>query len=189
MDVIFNCSNCNQELEVDEAAVGQQIDCPSCGNKLTIPPPDPNRKPQTQSPPAAPEAPAEAKATEPASQAPAEPAKPAEGAEAKPPPAPEPKKEKGPIVVPHYEKTEEIRVKKTESKETPKDQKKIMRIRTIRRNQCVEVGHDLFDEKVTDFIQKAGEENIQSITPVSYAFIDTQGHNMADYGVLIIYKG
>lgn len=188
MDVIFNCSNCNQELEVDEAAVGQQIDCPSCGNKLTIPPPDPNRKPQPQSPPTESGTPAETKAADTPLASPTEPAKPAEGAETKPPP-PEPKKEKGPIVVPHYDKTEEIRVKKTEVKETPKDQKKIMRVRSIRRNQCVEVGHDLFDEKVTEFIQKVGEENIQSITPVSYAFIDTQGHNMADYGVLIIYKG
>lgn len=193
MDVIFNCSKCSQELEVDEAAVGQQIDCPSCGEKLTIPPPDPNRKPKSESIPASAVPPVETKAPE-LQSAPAAPEKPAEAKPGEPEPAapkepPPPEHKKAPLTVPQYDKPGEILVKKTDAKAAPKDEKKCLRTRTIRRNQCMEVGHDLFDEKVTEFIQKVGEENVQSITPVSYGYIDTVGHMMPDYGVLIIYKG
>lgn len=186
MDVIFNCSNCNQEIEVDEAGVGHEIDCPSCGIKLVIPPPDPNRKPAAASAPVDAPAPAEAVAGEvkPAESKEAEPPK--EGEAPKAPPAPEPKKV---LSVPQHDSHSEILVKKVEAKGPAKDAKKILRTRTIRRNQCMEVGHDLFDEKITEFITKTGEENIQSITPIGYSYIDTVGHVLNDYGVLIIYKG
>src|SRR5437773_5744239 len=39
MDVIFNCTHCDQELSVDAAGAGTVIDCPSCGGKLVIPQP------------------------------------------------------------------------------------------------------------------------------------------------------
>lgn len=41
MDIIFKCGNCKQELEVEAAAAGQQIGCPSCGQMITIPQADP----------------------------------------------------------------------------------------------------------------------------------------------------
>lgn len=41
MDIIFKCSSCKQELEVEAAAAGQQIGCPSCGQMITIPQADP----------------------------------------------------------------------------------------------------------------------------------------------------
>jgi internalin A len=37
MDIVFNCSNCDQELAVDQSGSGTQIDCPSCGEHITIP--------------------------------------------------------------------------------------------------------------------------------------------------------
>ena len=37
MDIVFNCPNCEQELAVDQTGAGTQIDCPSCGEKITIP--------------------------------------------------------------------------------------------------------------------------------------------------------
>ena len=40
MDVTFICPNCKQELEADTSLAGTQIQCPSCGNALTIPEPD-----------------------------------------------------------------------------------------------------------------------------------------------------
>ena len=41
MDVIFNCSHCDQELSVDAGGAGTEIECPSCGEKITIPPAPP----------------------------------------------------------------------------------------------------------------------------------------------------
>ncbi len=39
MDVIFNCSHCDQELSVDAAGAGSEIECPSCGGRIVIPAP------------------------------------------------------------------------------------------------------------------------------------------------------
>lgn len=40
MDIVFKCSFCRQELEVDSAAAGQTIGCPACGKSIEIPAPD-----------------------------------------------------------------------------------------------------------------------------------------------------
>ena len=37
MDIVFNCPNCEQELAVDQSGAGSQIECPSCGETITIP--------------------------------------------------------------------------------------------------------------------------------------------------------
>src|SRR5438874_13349754 len=39
----LNCPHCQQNLEIDEALVGQTVDCPSCHQSLTVPaiPPPP----------------------------------------------------------------------------------------------------------------------------------------------------
>lgn len=174
MDVVFNCPNCTQELEVDEAAVGQQIECPSCANTITIPAGKP--KPAAPPPPPLEAKPSAGDETKPAEAAPA----------AEPPPAPK----RVPYTVPQHDKVEEILVKKTASAASaPKAQKKHLRTHTIRRNQCMEVGHDKFDEKVTEFLEKIGDENVVSITPITYGFVDTVGHMLNDYGVIIVYKG
>jgi hypothetical protein len=55
---------------------------------------------------------------------------------------------------------------------------------------CVEVGHDRFDEVVTNFLGKIGETNIVSITTISYSHVDISSQKLLnDYGVMIIYKG
>lgn len=45
MDVVFKCRHCDQELAVDAAGAGTEIECPSCGGKIVIPeaegPPEP----------------------------------------------------------------------------------------------------------------------------------------------------
>src|SRR4051812_5646550 len=45
MDVIFNCSHCDQELSVEAAGAGTEIDCPACGEKILIPQPRPETHP------------------------------------------------------------------------------------------------------------------------------------------------
>ena len=37
MDINFKCRHCEQELSVDAAGAGSDIQCPSCGGTLTIP--------------------------------------------------------------------------------------------------------------------------------------------------------
>lgn len=65
-----------------------------------------------------------------------------------------------------------------------------MRVKTIRRTDCVEVGHDRFDEVVTAFLGKVGEANIVSVNTLTYTYIDIGSQKaLTDFGVLIIYKG
>ena len=37
MDIIFDCPNCQQELVVDSVGAGTEIECPACGETITIP--------------------------------------------------------------------------------------------------------------------------------------------------------
>jgi hypothetical protein len=67
---------------------------------------------------------------------------------------------------------------------------KRLRIRTIRRAACIENGHDLFDDKVSAFIQEVGESNIVSTHVVGYEQFDVGIQKiMTDYGLLVIYRG
>ena len=55
MDVIFNCTNCEQELAVDAAAAGSEIQCPTCNTKLVIPEAEAGEpKPASAAPPSGP---------------------------------------------------------------------------------------------------------------------------------------
>jgi hypothetical protein len=67
---------------------------------------------------------------------------------------------------------------------------KRIRIHTIRRAQCIESGHDNFDEKVTAYLNDVGEPNIVGIHPVSYEIFDVGTQKiMVDFGVIIVYRG
>ena len=62
-------------------------------------------------------------------------------------------------------------------------------VKCIRRTDCVEVGHDRFDEIVSQFLQKVGETNIISITPLTYTHMDLGTRQLlTDFGVMIVYK-
>src|SRR6266581_4605427 len=37
MDIEFKCPQCQQDLSVDSAAAGTEIECPSCGESIMIP--------------------------------------------------------------------------------------------------------------------------------------------------------
>jgi len=71
-----------------------------------------------------------------------------------------------------------------------KNSDKKMRVKTIRHTDCIEVGHDRFDEFVTNFLQKVGETNIVSITPMTYTHIDIGSQKiMTEYAVMVVYRG
>ena len=65
-----------------------------------------------------------------------------------------------------------------------------LRIKCIKRTECVEVGKDHFDEVVSEFLGKVGETNIVSINTLNYTHVDVGTRQiLTDYGVLIVYKG
>lgn len=67
---------------------------------------------------------------------------------------------------------------------------KTLRIKVIRRTDCVEVGKDHFDEVVTRFLGETGEANIVNINTVAYTHVDMGSRQiLTDYGVLIVYRG
>jgi DNA-directed RNA polymerase subunit RPC12/RpoP len=71
-----------------------------------------------------------------------------------------------------------------------KDGDKKIRVKCIRRTDCVEVGRDRFDEIVTEFLQGVGESNLVSVTPLTYTHMDLGTRQMlTDFGVMIIYRG
>ena len=71
-----------------------------------------------------------------------------------------------------------------------KDGEKKIRIKTIRRTDCIEVDRDHFDERVSEFLQKVGEKNVISINAVNYTHEDMASKALfSDYGVMIVFKG
>jgi len=71
-----------------------------------------------------------------------------------------------------------------------KESDRKLRVKTIRHTDCVEVGHDRFDEMVSDFLQKIGETQVVSVTPLTYSHLDIGSQKiMSEYAVMIVYKG
>jgi DNA-directed RNA polymerase subunit RPC12/RpoP len=71
-----------------------------------------------------------------------------------------------------------------------KESEKTLRVKTIKRTECVEVGHDNFDKVVSEYLAKIGHENIVSINTLTYTHLDIGSQKLlTDFGVLIVYKG
>jgi ribosomal protein S27E len=148
MDIIFNCPNCEQELEVDASGAGSEIECPSCEETITNP-----ANPISTSAAA---------------------------------------KVEMHLKVPVRKTSESLIAKpKVATLEgVAKNIDKVMRVKTIRHTDCIEVGHDKFDEFVTNFLNKVGETHIVSITPLTYTHVDIGTQKiLTDYAVMVVYKG
>src|SRR5262245_6730574 len=71
-----------------------------------------------------------------------------------------------------------------------KDTEKRLRVKTIRRTDCMELGHDNFDKVVSEFLGKIGQENVISINTFAYTHLDIGSQKLlTDFGILIVYKG
>jgi hypothetical protein len=71
-----------------------------------------------------------------------------------------------------------------------KESDKKVRVKTIKHTDCIEVGHDKFDEVVSNFLIKIGETNMISITPLTYTHLDIGTQKLlTDFGVMIVYRG
>jgi DNA-directed RNA polymerase subunit RPC12/RpoP len=96
------------------------------------------------------------------------------------------------FAVPIHEEPPEVLIEKPKPplSAATKDGEKTLRLKCIRRTDCVEVGRDRFDEVVSEFLNKIGEPNIVSITPLTYTHIDLGTRQLlTDFGVMLVYKG
>jgi DNA-directed RNA polymerase subunit RPC12/RpoP len=173
MDIVFNCPKCSQELEVDASGVGEEITCPSCSQKIKIPE---NGKPVASAPAAEGE--------------PAQPrwGTPTQGAISTSAAAKVEKHLKVPV---RTAPSEVLIAKPAVPLEVAANQTdKTLKVKSIRHIDCVEVGHDKFDEIVTKFLAKVGEQNLVSVTPLAYTHIDIATQKvLTDYGIFIVYRG
>jgi hypothetical protein len=168
MDVIFNCPECDQELAVDSTGAGSQISCPSCGETITIPELNtPIGGPGIGIAPRIEAHPINAIASSAAA------------------------KVEMHLKVPVHESTVSLIEKPRPPLEVAaKESDKKLRTKTIRHTDCIEVGHDKFDEVLTNFLGKVGEANIVSIHPINYTNLDIGTQKlMTEYGVFIVYRG
>jgi DNA-directed RNA polymerase subunit RPC12/RpoP len=167
MDIVFNCPNCEQELEVDNSGAGTDIECPSCHETITIPDQSTRAGVLGEEQPAAGVG-ASAIATSAAA-----------------------KVEKHLKVPVRDTPGERLIVKARPPLESVvRGAGKQLIQRTIRHAQCVESGHDKFDEVVSKFLNEVGEVNIVGVHTISYTYLDIGSQKMlSDYGVLVIYRG
>ena len=171
MDIIFNCPKCEQELAVDSTGAGSEINCPACSEKIVIP--------------AASKAPAPVPHAPPVPHDAAHPVNPIATSAAA--------KVEMHLKVPVGTKPTESLIGKTIAPlevAARKESDRMIRVKTIRHTDCIEVGHDKFDEFVTVFLQKVGETSIINISPLTYTHLDIGSQKlMTEYAVLIVYKG
>jgi len=171
MDVIFNCPKCDQELAVDSSGAGTEIECPSCGEAIVIPEPEGAVIRITGEPNSG------AARMEPRTVNPI-----ASSAAAK---------VELHLRVPSHKTTESLITKPLAPLDAAaKDATKKIRTKTIRHTDCIEVGHDRFDEMLSNFLVKIGEDNIISINTVNYSYLDIGTQKLlTDFGVMIVYRG
>ncbi len=170
MDIIFNCPHCDQELAADPVDSGTEIECPSCAKTILIPVVGTDGTRSSAVAPAVESA-----------------------AETLPSPAPPGQAHRvmKEFTVPQHAKAESLIQKANKPLEiAAKETGRHLRIKTIKHGDCVEVGHDKFDEIATNFLSKIGDDNFVSITPVTYMHIDVGTQKLIeDFAVVIIYKG
>src|ERR1051326_1497208 len=171
MDVIFNCPKCDQELAVDSSGAGTEIDCPACGESIVIPAPDSASRPLLRS----------------------------DGAGGHGGPGPI-----NPIASSAAAKVEmHLRVPVHKEPSAPliekpllplevaaKESDKKIKVKTIKHTDCIEVGHDKFDEVVSNFLSKVGESNVVNISPMTYTHLDIGSQKLlTDFALMIVYRG
>lgn len=75
-------------------------------------------------------------------------------------------------------------------KTAAKDGARHLRIRSIRRLDCREVGQDRFDQTVSAVLAEIGDDHVVSVQPISYTYVEMGSQKiLSDYGVIIVYKG
>ena len=99
-------------------------------------------------------------------------------------------KEEKHFSVPVRDRPSEVLIKQIAKVEEVSETGKKLKIRAIKRVDCVEVGKDRFEEVVSNFLNRVGQENVISINTMNYTHIDMGTRQLLnDFGVLVVYKG
>jgi DNA-directed RNA polymerase subunit RPC12/RpoP len=170
MDIIFDCPKCNQELAVDSSGAGSELTCPSCGEKIVVPQAAAGRG-GLPLPTSAAQASGHLVSAMASSAA---------------------AKVEMHLKVPVHAGPTEVLIEKPKAtlEVAAKESDRKMRVKTIRHTDCIEVGHDKFDEVVSAFLQKIGDANIVSLNSLTYTHIDIGSQKLlTDYAVLVVYRG
>ena len=106
-----------------------------------------------------------------------------------PPPKEEPKSDAKKYSVPVHEGKPEVLVKSKAVEEELMSGDGRICVKTIKRGECIELGHDKFDDVLNEFLAKLNRDQIISIQSVNYAHFDpsTQKY-LNDYGAMIVYQ-
>ena len=174
MDIVFNCPSCRQELEVEESGSGSEIDCPNCGDTITIPEPSPKN---IRAMPAT------------SATGMLEGAAPSGGGVLNTPGAEEARSKH--IRVP-VGKRSAARIEPP--KPTLEMQAKMLdrkyRVKTIRNGDFEAHGPGAFDAAVAEFLNRIEEGSLVSVHPVQYTHHEGKTSTLLqDYGVVIVYRG
>lgn len=156
---------------MDSTGAGSEINCPSCGELITIP------EPETVVPrPGVDQAAGHA-------QLQAQPVNAISSSAAA--------KVEMHLRVPTTAHTESLIQKpKPPLEVAAKETDKKLKVKVIRHTDCIEVGHDKFDEIVSGFLGKVGEQNIVSMNPINYTHLDIGTQKlMTEFGLIIVYRG
>jgi hypothetical protein len=176
MDLVFNCPSCDQELEVDASGAGEQINCPACGKLIRIPESDAaGGVPVPTAPPGIDLA-----------------GTPGHGQPINAIAASAAAKVERHLRVPvHATPAEKLITKPPVPLEVAaKESDRQLRVKCIRHVDCVEVGRDKFDETVSAFLGRVGEQNVVSVNTISYSMVDVGSQKLlTDYGVMVVYRG
>jgi hypothetical protein len=159
-------------LAVDSTGAGTEINCPSCGETIVIPAPElVVNRPGVDGAPGAP-------------RVEVHPVNPIASSAAA-------KVEMHLRVPDHKTPAASLIVKPLAPLEVAaKESDKKIRVKTIKHTDCIEVGHDKFDEVVSNFLIKIGESNMVSITTLTYTTLDIGTQKlMTEFGVMIVYRG
>ena len=155
---------------MDASASGSEVDCPTCNAKITIPEGEQEAPQETQEEAEAARA---TLALNPINTSAAA-------------------KEHKQYAVPMHDAPSAALIKKANiplEAAAKKSSERTMHIRSIKRTDCLEVGHDRFDEIVSGILGEIGEANIVSVNTISYTHLDISTRAlMVDYGVMLIYK-
>lgn len=161
MDIVFNCPFCSQELSVDETGAGAEIPCPSCNEVLLVPSSEFSNLVST----------------------------PEEAAAAAAAAAPAPNKDTRSIGRSAEAAAPAQILKPNRPLDATAKGDKKPRLKTFRRQDFVKDGKDRFDDAVSEFLQKIGEDNLIAAHPISYSHVAKEGNQvLTDYGVVVIYK-
>src|SRR5207248_2131427 len=149
---------------------GSEIDCPSCGESIVIPSPDSASRPLMRS------AVGEAHVG---------------GGPINPIASSAAAKVEMHLRVPVHKTTEVLIEKPLMPLEVAaKESDKKIKVKTIKHTDCIEVGHDKFDEVVSNFLSRVGETNVINISPMTYTHIDIGSQKLlTDFAVMIVYRG